>query len=88
MVHKVSREREQCWVFAKMVTEMTQARHNVRNTAGAKTEVKPVPGAELDNDKGALYSHPAAIGHFCQLNRAVKPSCQAGQYCHWMGTMT
>lgn len=82
MVHKVSKERERCWVFAKMVTEMTQARHDVRNTAGAKTQVKPVPGPELNNDKEALYSHPAAIGYFYRLNRAVKPSCQAGQHCH------
>lgn len=44
-------------------------------------------GPELNNDKEALHSHPAAIGHFYRLNSAAKPSCQAGQYCHWMGTM-
>lgn len=42
MVHKVSKEREQFWVFSKTVTEMTQARHDVRNTARAKTQAKPI----------------------------------------------
>lgn len=44
MVCEVSKWRQQQWVFSKTVTEMTQAQHDVRNTADSNPQIPPVPG--------------------------------------------
>lgn len=60
----------------------------MRETAWAQKRRSSLSlGPQPDNDTEAPYSHPAPIRHFYRFNRAVEHSCQAGQYCHWMGTV-